>query len=160
MNKKLLLIIAGMLLANLWGCSSGGGRAGNAPVTQKNGGNSNTGTGGKPLVYADDYVTYAVEDDYDEGQTACYVGSVNGNDQNNGLSETYPVKSQSAINSSCTVVRFKRGSVFNEKLAIPTFFNNIRFDCNVKVLLFCNAFLPVDSRKPEHPFSTHFTLQA
>lgn len=80
-----------------------------------------------------DFVACRVEDTYDEGATTCYVDSVNGNDANDGLSEASPVKSQSAINSNCTVVRFKRGSVFNEKLAIPTFFNNIRFGYNVKV---------------------------
>jgi hypothetical protein len=81
----------------------------------------------------DDFVTCMVEDTYNTGQTPCYVDSVNGNDANNGLSEAFPVKSQSAINSRCTVVRFKRGSVFNEKLAIPTPFNRIRFGYNVKV---------------------------
>ncbi len=85
------------------------------------------------LAYTDHYLTCAVEDTYDEGATTCYVDSVNGNDANDGLSESTPVKSQSAINSSCTVVRFKRGSVFNEKLAIPTPFNYIRFGYNVKV---------------------------
>jgi hypothetical protein len=82
---------------------------------------------------SDDFVTCVVEDTYDTGATTCYVDSVNGNDSNNGLSEASPVKSQSAIVSQCTVVRFKRGSVFNEKLAIPTYFNNIRFGYNVKV---------------------------
>jgi hypothetical protein len=81
----------------------------------------------------DHFTSCVVEDNYDEGATTCYVDSVNGNDTNNGLSETSPVKSQSAINSRCTVVRFKRGSVFNEKLAIPTVFNNVRFGYNVKV---------------------------
>jgi hypothetical protein len=61
------------------------------------------------------------------------VDSVNGSDANNGLSEASPVKSQSAIRSTCTVVRFKRGSVFNEKLAIPTYFNRLPFGRNVKV---------------------------
>jgi hypothetical protein len=85
---------------------------------------------------APDYVACRVEDPYDQGATTCYVDSVNGNDANNGLSEASPVRSQSAMNSRCTVVRFKRGSVFNEKLAIPTYFNNYnggRFGLNVKV---------------------------
>jgi hypothetical protein len=82
---------------------------------------------------APDFVACRIEDTYDEGATTCYVDSVNGNDANDGLSEASPVKSQSAINSKCTVVRFKRGSVFNEKLAIPTPFNNVRFGYNVKV---------------------------
>ena len=80
-----------------------------------------------------DFVACRVGNTYDEGATTCYVDSVNGNDANNGLSEASPVKSQSAIHSKCTVVRFKRGSIFNEKLAIPTYFNNIRFGYNVKV---------------------------
>jgi hypothetical protein len=86
-----------------------------------------------PFIYTDYYRTCAVADIYDNGATTCYVDSRNGNDANDGLSEASPVKSQSAISSKCTVVRFKRGSVFNEKLAIPTFFNNIRFGYNVKV---------------------------
>lgn len=82
---------------------------------------------------APDFVACRIEDTYDEGATTCYVDSVNGNDANGGLSEASPVKSQSAINSKCTVVRFKRGSVFKEQLAIPTPFNNVRFGYNVKV---------------------------
>ena len=73
------------------------------------------------------------EDTYDQGQTTCYVDSVSGSDANDGLSELSPIKSQSAIQAGCTVVRFKRGSVFKEKLAIPTPFNNIRFGYNVRV---------------------------
>jgi hypothetical protein len=84
-------------------------------------------------AYADQFATCVGEDTYDEGATTCYVDSVNGNDANDGLSEASPIKSQSSIHSSCTVVRFKRGSVFNEKLAIPTFINNIHFGYNVKV---------------------------
>jgi hypothetical protein len=68
---------------------------------------------------ADNFVACTVEDTYGEGETTCYVDSVNGNDANDGLSEASPVKSQSGIDSECTVVRFKRGSVFNEKLAVP-----------------------------------------
>ena len=83
--------------------------------------------------YIGRYQACTVEDTYDEGQTTCYVDGVNGDDANDGLSALFPVKSQSAIRSSCTVVRFKRGSIFNEKLAIPTFFNNIRFGYNVRV---------------------------
>lgn len=74
----------------------------------------------KGLVYSDRYRTCLVEDTYDIGATTCYVDGMNGNDANDGLSEDYPVKSQSAIKPQCTVVRFKRGSVFNEKLAIPS----------------------------------------
>jgi hypothetical protein len=84
-------------------------------------------------AYTDRYLTCVEEDSYDEGEITCYVDSVNGDDANNGLSEATPVKSQSAIDSSCTVVRFKRGSFFNEKLAIPTYFNGVRFVSNRKV---------------------------
>jgi hypothetical protein len=85
------------------------------------------------LVYSDQYQTCTVKDNYGKGQTTCYVDSVNGKDTNDGLSDASPVKSQSAINSRCTVVRFRRGSVFNEKLAIPTFLNRLPFGSNVKV---------------------------
>ena len=74
------------------------------------------------FAYSDAYLTCTDEDTYDEGETTCYVDSVNGDDANDGLSEESPVRSQSAIGSSCTVVRFKRGSVFNEKMGVPTFF--------------------------------------
>lgn len=66
-----------------------------------------------------DYVSCAVKDTYGYGEKTCYVDSVNGDDANDGLSEAYPVRSQSAIHPDCTVVRFKRGSVFHEKLAVP-----------------------------------------
>jgi hypothetical protein len=46
----------------------------------------------------------------------CFVDSVGGNDSNNGSSEGTAWKSLSKIASSCTTVKFKRGSVFN----IPT----------------------------------------
>ncbi len=81
----------------------------------------------------EDFVICEIRDDYDQGAVTCYVDSVNGSDANDGLSESTPVRSQSAIHSGCTVVRFRRGSVFNEKLAIPTPFNNVRFGYNVKV---------------------------
>jgi hypothetical protein len=74
-------------------------------------------------IYTDDYISCLDEDTYDEGEITCYVDSVNGSDANDGLSEDFPVKSQSAIDSGCTVVRFKRGSYFNEKLAIPIDYN-------------------------------------
>jgi len=94
---------------------------------------ANSNTNAHAFAYTDRYQTCTVEDTYDEGETTCYVDSVNGSDTNNGLSEATPVKSQAAIHASCTVVRLKRGSVFNEKLAIPTYFNNVRFGYNVKV---------------------------
>jgi hypothetical protein len=80
-----------------------------------------------------DYLSCRVEDTYDEGETTCYVDSVNGNDGNDGLSEAFPVKSQSAIDRTCTIVRFKRGSVFNEKLAIPKPFGSGAVGYRVKV---------------------------
>lgn len=46
----------------------------------------------------------------------CYVDSQNGDDMKSGLSEAEAVKSQSAIGSNCTVIQYKRGSVFNEAL--------------------------------------------
>ena len=48
----------------------------------------------------------------------CYVDSVNGDDTRSGLSEATAVKSQAKIGSTCNTVRFKRGSVFKEKLRI------------------------------------------
>jgi hypothetical protein len=74
-----------------------------------------------------------VEDTYGEGETTCFVDSLNGDDANDGLSEATPVKSQSAIRSSCTVVRFKRGSVFNEKLAVRNFYSGGVWSGRVKV---------------------------
>jgi hypothetical protein len=46
----------------------------------------------------------------------CYVDSQSGNDSNDGQSEATAWKGQTAVASSCTVVRYKRGSVFNEAL--------------------------------------------
>jgi hypothetical protein len=46
----------------------------------------------------------------------CYGDSVNGDDNNSGLSEDDPVKTQDGIPSDCEVIRFKGGSVFNEAL--------------------------------------------
>ncbi len=86
---------------------------------------ADSGAAAKSFTYVDSYRTCFVADSYDEGATTCYVDSVNGDDTNNGLSEAYPVKSQAAINSRCTVVRFKRGSIFNEKLAIPSNYDYI-----------------------------------
>lgn len=72
--------------------------------------------------YSDRYLSCTPEDNYDEGEMTCYVDSANGDDANDGLSEAAPVKSQSAINANCSVVRFKRGSFFNQKLSIPTYY--------------------------------------
>ena len=48
----------------------------------------------------------------------CYVDSQAGNDSNSGSSEAEPLQSQASIPSGCGVVRFKKGSVFNEALRI------------------------------------------
>jgi hypothetical protein len=135
MKKTLLLIAAVMLMAAIWGCSGGGGQTQDETDTQGDGSNGyvDRETDTIPFTYIDNFLTCIPEDTYDEGEITCYVDSVNGNDYNDGLSEAFPVKSQSAIDSSCTVVRFKRGSVFNEKLAVPTPFNNLGFGYNVKV---------------------------
>ena len=128
MKKTLLYIVTGILLVAAWSCSGGGGDGSGANVGVETDpdtvGNDDTYT----LAYMDDYVTCVPEDTYDEEEITCYVDSVNGNDMNNGLSEAYPVKSQSAIDTSCTVVRFKRGSVFNEKLGLSDYLHG-----NVKV---------------------------
>ena len=50
----------------------------------------------------------------------CYVDSVGGNDSQSGLSEAEAIKSQAKVGSTCTIVRCKRGSVFNEALKIAT----------------------------------------
>jgi hypothetical protein len=43
----------------------------------------------------------------------CFVDSVAGNDTKSGLSEAEAIQSLAKIPSSCTTVKFKRGSVFN-----------------------------------------------
>ena len=48
----------------------------------------------------------------------CYVDSVAGNDSNDGASEAAPVRSQSAIPTGCTEVRYARGSLFNEAVNV------------------------------------------
>ena len=50
-----------------------------------------------------------------EGQ--CYVDSENGNDSNDGLTESTPVQSQDAIPSGCGEVYYARGSTFHEPVA-------------------------------------------
>ena len=122
MKRILLFIVAGMLMATTWGCSEDGGQI-----------QDETATSTDTSTDTDDHLICIPEDTYDEGEITCYVDSVNGNDENDGLSEASPVKSQSAIDPGCTVVRFKRGSVFNEKLAVPTPFNDLGFGYNVKV---------------------------
>jgi MYXO-CTERM domain-containing protein len=48
----------------------------------------------------------------------CFVDSVNGDDMQSGLSEAEAVKSQSKIGTTCTIVRYKRGSIFPEKVRV------------------------------------------
>jgi hypothetical protein len=50
----------------------------------------------------------------------CYVDSQNGNDSSDGQSEATAWKTQTAVSSSCTTVRYKRGSVFNQALRIAS----------------------------------------
>ncbi len=134
MKKTWVFLVAGMLWVGTWSCSRGGS-SNSTSVDAGDEAGSDTGQGNDThsLTYADDYITCVAEDTYDEGEITCYVDSVNGNDDNDGLSTEFPVKSQSAIDSSCTVVRFKRGSVFYEKLAVPTPWNNLGFGYNVEV---------------------------
>lgn len=62
--------------------------------------------------------TLAVLGATSEALADCYVDSVAGNDSNDGQSEATPVQSQAAIPSDCTVVRYKRGSRFEEPLSL------------------------------------------
>src|ERR1700690_300334 len=48
----------------------------------------------------------------------CYVDSQAGDDTKDAQSEANAIKTQAKIPSSCTVVRYKRGSTFNEALRI------------------------------------------
>jgi hypothetical protein len=131
-KKALFFLFAGMMTIATWGCSGGGSGdgSGDAPAVYT-GGETDPDTRVDdytytPLTYTDDYETCVPEDTYGDGEITCYVDSRSGNDANNGLSDAYPVRSQSAIDPSCTVVRFKRGSVFNEKLAVPTLYNRLK----------------------------------
>lgn len=56
---------------------------------------------------------------YDSLGRTCYVDSSNGNDGNDGLSESSPKRTLAAVPSDCAVVRFKRGSVYQGRLDIP-----------------------------------------
>ena len=47
--------------------------------------------------------------DQDYTGTTCYVDGAAGDDSRSGLSEAEATRSQSAVDPSCTVVRFKRG---------------------------------------------------
>ncbi len=46
---------------------------------------------------------------------------MDGSDDNTGNTESDPIKTQGAIPKGCRVVRFKRGSVFNEALSTGGF---------------------------------------
>lgn len=92
--------------------------AGKAGGATGSGGSSGTVLGGNNGGNPPEMETCVVQDTYDTGNKVCYVDSVNGSDSNDGLSQDKPVKSQTKVSSSCTVVRFKRGSVFKEKLRI------------------------------------------
>jgi MYXO-CTERM domain-containing protein len=59
-------------------------------------------TGSAPSAYAAD----------------CYADSVNGKDSNDGKSTSTPVRTQGAIPSGCTTIRYARGSQFNEAVKI------------------------------------------
>lgn len=48
----------------------------------------------------------------------CFIDSVGSDDGKSGLSEAEAVKSQARVGGTCTVLRYKRGSVFNEKLIV------------------------------------------
>jgi MYXO-CTERM domain-containing protein len=50
----------------------------------------------------------------------CFVDSVAGDDTKDGSSEANAVKSQAKIPKACTTVKYKRGSLFNEKVAISS----------------------------------------
>ena len=127
MKRALLFLVAGMLAVVALSCS-GGGSGDSAGVYTGSETDSDTGEDDDSytLTYTDDYETCVPEDTYDEGEITCYVDSVSGDDGNDGLRPESPVKFQSAIDRSCTVVRFKRGSVFNEKLRVPTLFNGLK----------------------------------
>ena len=53
----------------------------------------------------------------------CFIDSVNGNDANTGLSEAQAVKTQARIPSTCTVAKYKRGSLFAEAVKVS---NNVK----------------------------------
>jgi hypothetical protein len=86
----------------------------------KTGGTTGAILGGNNGGNPPDLETCVIEDTYDTGNKVCYVDSVGGNDSNDGLTEDKPVKSQAKINSACTVVRYKLGSVFKEKLKVTS----------------------------------------
>jgi len=94
------------------------------PGSAKTGGTSGstTGTvlGGSNGGNPPDMETCVVPDSYDTGNKDCYVDSVGGVDTNDGLSADKPVKSQAKIDATCTVVRYKRGSIFKEKVKVTS----------------------------------------
>jgi hypothetical protein len=64
----------------------------------------------------------------------CFVDSVAGDDTKSGLSEAEAVKSPSKIPSSCTVAKFKRGSVFNIPAGRSNYGVNLTTNRNLKTL--------------------------
>jgi hypothetical protein len=97
--------------------SGGGGEAGTDSSTDGDAGgdtapDGGAGTGGSEGVECEP------DTDYDAQGVTCYVDSQNGDDTRSGLSEAEAVRSQSAIGATCTVVRYRRGSVFNEALQL------------------------------------------
>jgi MYXO-CTERM domain-containing protein len=64
----------------------------------------------------------------------CFVDSVAGDDTKSGLTEADAVKSTSKIPSSCTVAKFKRGSVFNVAAGRSSYGVNLTSNRNLKVL--------------------------
>jgi len=64
----------------------------------------------------------------------CFVDGVGGSDTNNGLSETAAWKSPSKIGATCTVVKFKRGSVFDIAAGSSNYAVNLMTLRNIKTL--------------------------
>jgi MYXO-CTERM domain-containing protein len=77
------------------------------------------------LVCSSPLAAYAVD---------CFVDGVAGDDTKSGLSEAEAVKSPSKIPSSCTVARFKRGSVFNIPAGRSNYAVNLTTNRNLKTL--------------------------
>jgi hypothetical protein len=89
----------------------------------------------------------------------CFVDSVGGSDTNNGTTETSAWKSVSKLTSSCTVVKFKRGSVFN----VPTgsFAVDLMTLRNIKTLTnYGDTSLPLPQFIKPHVASSGGMLQA
>ncbi|MBN2341300.1 MAG: hypothetical protein JXX29_17090 [Deltaproteobacteria bacterium] len=130
MKFWILVIFTGLFVCS-FGCSDDG-NGGNAGGDGDSDGDSDADgdgdsdgdgdgdgdTDGKDNPYEQlaDCATFSNQDAY-AGMTSCYVDSIDGDDANDGLTEDTPVQSQQAVPSGCEVVRYKRGSVFNEPVA-------------------------------------------